>query len=165
MHPAAAKSCLLNGLLVDKGCRDSTNITADNNTQCNTACMYFRTVLNLSKQQGLVLLSCLFAETLRFSIGYQPQTPGLLFEIMLVEWGVSKAQADGHRDASSFPSALGLAPSCQGLEKKAEEAVERAVPGRELTMVVETDQPQQVCVLKKPHLILLSRNNSTQQVT
>lgn len=84
---------------------------------------------------------------------------------MVPEPGASKAQADGQRDASSFPPALGLAPRCQGLEKTAEEAVKRAVPGRELTMVVETEQPQQVCLLKRPHIILLSRNNSTQQIT
>lgn len=59
--------------------------------------------------------------------------------MMVIEWGASKAQADGHRDASSVPPALGLASSCQGLEKKAEEAVGKAVPGRELTMVVETN--------------------------
>lgn len=127
--------------------------------------MCFRTVVNLSNRQGFVLLPCLFAETLRFSTGYQPQTPGLLFEIMVPEPGASEAQADGHRDASSFPPALGLAPRCQGLEKTAEEAVKRTVPGRQLTMVVETEQPQQVRLLKRPHIILLSRNNSTQQIT
>lgn len=84
---------------------------------------------------------------------------------MALEWGANKDLADGYRDASSFPPALGQAPRCQGLKKKAEEAVERAVPERELTMVAETDQPQQICVLKKLHLVLLSRNNSTQQVT
>lgn len=73
------------------------------NWQQQHTCMYFRTVVNLSNWQGFVLLPCLFAETLRFSTGYQPQTPGLLFEIMVPEPGASKAQADGHRDASSFP--------------------------------------------------------------
>lgn len=127
--------------------------------------MCFKTVLNLRNQQGFVLPPCLFAETLIFNTKYQPQSPGLLFKIKVLDWRANKAQADGHGDDLSFPPALGPASSCQGLEKKAEEAVERAVPGRELTTAVETDQPQQVCVPKKPHLILRSRNNTAQHVT
>ncbi|KAI1240034.1 hypothetical protein IHE44_0011480 [Lamprotornis superbus] len=110
----------------------------------NTKIYYLYTKLSLNEM--------LIQKTLRFSTRYQPQTPGLPFEIMVLEWRANKARADSHGDASSFPPALGLASSCQGLQQKAEEAVERAVPGRELTTVVETHQPQQGFEITIPNI-------------
>lgn len=74
----------------------------------------------------------------------------------------NKAYDDGHRNASSYSPAIGLAPSCKGLGKNAEEAGEKVVAGKELSALVKL---QRVFLPKKPHLILLSRNNSNQQVT
>ena len=56
--------------------------------------------------------------------------------------------------------------SLLGREKKSLLGREKSrLLGRELATVVEAEQPQQVFFRKKPHLILLSRKNSTQQIT
>lgn len=114
-------------------------------------------------------MSAVFADILKFITRSHPQTQRLLCKVMCLlgggvgVWGVLTKPS--HRSAPYYSPVLGLAPSCQGLGTNAEEAGEKGVLGRKLATLMETEQPQQVLLLKQPQLLILSRKKSTQQVT